>query len=244
MGAKNWRRYTRICIQIDLDRPLKISIKIDQLLQPLLYEGLNFCSVCGLLGHDEGKCISFSSKDAELSRSNALPPPQHHHLTPKEKIFPILGRKPSQSNSNGPKSICSFNSKFKSTSPTENDLSSLTHFCHHSIPTVTQNCLSSTATLASPLSTLSNSNSQGPSSKSNSQPQVSPAPKPSPLACTLCQNRHISPEPKKEPLSPPSQRPAKYTVCHLKIPSRLPSHLHQIKTKPHTKPLTYFQPPS
>ena len=45
-------RYARLCIQIDLDKPLIKSIRIGRLVQQVKYEGISsLCFCCGGLGH-------------------------------------------------------------------------------------------------------------------------------------------------------------------------------------------------
>ena len=49
--------YARLCIQIDLDKPLIKSIRIGRLVQQVKYEGIpSLCFCCGRLGHKQEKC--------------------------------------------------------------------------------------------------------------------------------------------------------------------------------------------
>ncbi|KAI8014895.1 hypothetical protein LOK49_LG05G02349 [Camellia lanceoleosa] len=48
----NRGRFARICIQVDLNKPPMPTIRIDNILQRVAYEGLpNICFHCGLVGH-------------------------------------------------------------------------------------------------------------------------------------------------------------------------------------------------
>lgn len=50
-------RYTRLCIQVDIEKPLVNAVLIDNIEQPVLYEGLQrFCFSCGQIGHRKEKC--------------------------------------------------------------------------------------------------------------------------------------------------------------------------------------------
>jgi len=45
-------RFTRLCIQVDVTKPLVIAIKIGKLEQPVCYEGIQkLCFDCGRVGH-------------------------------------------------------------------------------------------------------------------------------------------------------------------------------------------------
>ena len=49
--------YARLCIQIDLDKPLIKSIRIGRLVQQVKYEGISsLCFCCGRLGHKQENC--------------------------------------------------------------------------------------------------------------------------------------------------------------------------------------------
>ena len=49
--------YARLCIQVDLDKPLIKSIRIGRLVQQVLYEGIStLCFCCGRLGHKQENC--------------------------------------------------------------------------------------------------------------------------------------------------------------------------------------------
>ena len=45
-------RYARLCIQVDIEKPLADAVLVDNIEQPITYEGLNrFCFSCGRIGH-------------------------------------------------------------------------------------------------------------------------------------------------------------------------------------------------
>ena len=49
--------YARLCIQIDMDKPLITSIKVGRLVQRVMYEGIStLCFCCGRLGHKQEIC--------------------------------------------------------------------------------------------------------------------------------------------------------------------------------------------
>nr|POE54643.1 hypothetical protein CFP56_68815 [Quercus suber] len=51
-------RFTRICIQVSLDKPLVTSILLEGVVQEVLYEGINtLCFSCGRVGHRRECCL-------------------------------------------------------------------------------------------------------------------------------------------------------------------------------------------
>nr|POE44756.1 hypothetical protein CFP56_75799 [Quercus suber] len=49
--------YARLCVQIDVDKPLISSIRVGGLVQRVLYEGISsLCFCCGKLGHKQENC--------------------------------------------------------------------------------------------------------------------------------------------------------------------------------------------
>ena len=54
-GARG--RFARLCVQVNLDKPLIKTVKIGRLAQIVLYEGLNsLCFECGRIGHRKETC--------------------------------------------------------------------------------------------------------------------------------------------------------------------------------------------
>ncbi|KAL0013035.1 hypothetical protein SO802_000104 [Lithocarpus litseifolius] len=50
-------RYARLCVQIDIDKPLILTVLIGKLEQPVVYEGLHqLCFTCGRVGHRKESC--------------------------------------------------------------------------------------------------------------------------------------------------------------------------------------------
>ena len=50
-------RYARICVQVDISKPLITSVRIGQRNQPVVYEGVSkLCFSCGRLGHQKETC--------------------------------------------------------------------------------------------------------------------------------------------------------------------------------------------
>ncbi|KAK9998046.1 hypothetical protein SO802_017649 [Lithocarpus litseifolius] len=55
LGSKG--RYARLCVQIDVDKPLPTTILIGKLEQPISYEGIHkLCFSCGRVGHRKENC--------------------------------------------------------------------------------------------------------------------------------------------------------------------------------------------
>ena len=49
--------YARLCVQLDLEKPLINSIRVGRLVQRVLYEGISsLCFCCGKLGHKQDNC--------------------------------------------------------------------------------------------------------------------------------------------------------------------------------------------
>ena len=62
--------YARLCIQIELDKPLINSIKIGRLVQQVKYEGISsLCFCCGRLGHKQENCW-YQIKEKDRSDSD------------------------------------------------------------------------------------------------------------------------------------------------------------------------------
>ncbi|OMP05267.1 reverse transcriptase [Corchorus capsularis] len=61
---KNSRgKYARLCVQVDLDRPLIHTVKIGKHRQPVLYETVaDLCFKCGCIGHNAANCNSFEKQ--------------------------------------------------------------------------------------------------------------------------------------------------------------------------------------
>ncbi|KAK7826745.1 hypothetical protein CFP56_031793 [Quercus suber] len=52
MTSSSKGSYTRLCIQVNLDKPLINTVKVGRLKQKVMYEGISFlCFYCGRLGH-------------------------------------------------------------------------------------------------------------------------------------------------------------------------------------------------
>ncbi|XP_075674737.1 uncharacterized protein LOC142643905 [Castanea sativa] len=50
--------YARLCVHIDLEKPLISSIRVGRVVQKVLYEGISsLCFCCGKLGHKQESCV-------------------------------------------------------------------------------------------------------------------------------------------------------------------------------------------
>ena len=66
--------YTRMCIQIDLSKPLINTVRVGRLCQKVMYEGISsLCFCCGRLGHKQETCsyqVKPSEKASEVDQSS------------------------------------------------------------------------------------------------------------------------------------------------------------------------------
>ena len=54
MASKMRGRFARLCVQVDVNKPLATAILIDKFKQPICYEGIHkLCFVCGRMGHTQ-----------------------------------------------------------------------------------------------------------------------------------------------------------------------------------------------
>ena len=52
--------YARLCVQIDLEKPLINSIWVGRLVQRVLYKGISFLCFCyGRIGHKQENCSNY-----------------------------------------------------------------------------------------------------------------------------------------------------------------------------------------
>lgn len=71
--------YARLCIQVDLDKPLIYTIKIGRLKQRVMYEGISsLCFCCGRTGHKKESCrYQILPKVAETVKEDNTPAPSN-----------------------------------------------------------------------------------------------------------------------------------------------------------------------
>nr|XP_023914204.1 uncharacterized protein LOC112025751 [Quercus suber] len=69
------RSYARLCIQVDLDKPLINIVKIGRLRQKVMYEGISsLCFCCRCIGHkNENCCYEIQPKKVEAAREEIMP---------------------------------------------------------------------------------------------------------------------------------------------------------------------------
>ena len=69
-------RYARICVQIDINKPLVSTVLIGDLEQPLLYEGINrLCFSCGHVGHRKESCPYTIRPPSSPAKEDTSPSP-------------------------------------------------------------------------------------------------------------------------------------------------------------------------
>ncbi|KAL3520091.1 hypothetical protein ACH5RR_018240 [Cinchona calisaya] len=56
MVTTEWRNCARLSVELELDKPLQLTIHIDDHLQKLQYEGLTLCYWYGCIGHAIHQC--------------------------------------------------------------------------------------------------------------------------------------------------------------------------------------------
>ena len=68
--------YARLCIQVDLDKPLINTVKIGRLRQKVMYEGISsLCFCCERIGHKKENCCNeIQPKKVEAAREEIMPP--------------------------------------------------------------------------------------------------------------------------------------------------------------------------
>ena len=73
-GARG--RFARLCVQVNLDKPLIKTVKIGRLAQIVLYEGLNtLCFKCGRIGHRKETCPHvIKGPQAEILKQRKISP--------------------------------------------------------------------------------------------------------------------------------------------------------------------------
>ncbi|KAF3950081.1 hypothetical protein CMV_024118 [Castanea mollissima] len=75
-------RYARLCIQVDIEKPLANAVLVDNIEQPITYEGLHrFYFSCGRIGHRREECV-FRIRKPSPERS--LAPEGQHVQTSKD----------------------------------------------------------------------------------------------------------------------------------------------------------------
>nr|POE50378.1 hypothetical protein CFP56_65819 [Quercus suber] len=63
--------YARLCVQVDLEKPLITVVRIGKCKQAVMYEGISsLCFSCGCLGHTQGNCC-YSIKPCEDVKENS-----------------------------------------------------------------------------------------------------------------------------------------------------------------------------
>ena len=70
-AAERHGRYARVCVQLNLDKPLLRRLRIGKLKQEIQYEGLNlFCQTCGKIKESSSKCPCLVDASAIKSTLN------------------------------------------------------------------------------------------------------------------------------------------------------------------------------
>lgn len=77
-------QFARICVELDLRKPIESNVVARGLLLQLEYEGLHtICFKCGLYGHLDSKCIKSITKDDKKGEEQAVPAEGTHSQVPK-----------------------------------------------------------------------------------------------------------------------------------------------------------------
>ncbi|CAN1837345.1 hypothetical protein LINPERHAP1_LOCUS35067 [Linum perenne] len=64
-------KYARVCVEIDLDKPLLGRYDIDGIIYKIVYESLEtICVSCGHYGHLEQDCLKETGTDQEITPMN------------------------------------------------------------------------------------------------------------------------------------------------------------------------------
>nr|POF08459.1 hypothetical protein CFP56_46000 [Quercus suber] len=87
------RSYARLCIQVDLDKPLINIVKIGRLRQKVMYEGISsLCFCCRCIGHkNENCCYEIQPKKVEAAREEIMPTsPKESQVEDMNKTIAIL----------------------------------------------------------------------------------------------------------------------------------------------------------
>lgn len=72
-------RYARLCIQVDINKPLANAMLVDNIEQPVTYEGLHrLCFPCGRIGHRREECVFTIRKPS--SKKQPAPEKTTHYL--------------------------------------------------------------------------------------------------------------------------------------------------------------------
>ncbi|XP_050264093.1 uncharacterized protein LOC126708343 [Quercus robur] len=73
-ATEAWGRYARVCVQVDVSKPLVTSVRIGQRNQPVAYEGVSkLCFSCGQLGHQNETCLySIKPPSSPLKDSHVM----------------------------------------------------------------------------------------------------------------------------------------------------------------------------
>lgn len=80
-------RYARLCTQVDIDKPLANAMLVDNIEQPVTYEGLHrLCFSCGHIGHRREECVFTIRKPLPEKQ----PAPERQRITLKDNAAEVL----------------------------------------------------------------------------------------------------------------------------------------------------------
>nr|POE67073.1 uncharacterized protein CFP56_62396 [Quercus suber] len=66
-------RFARLCVQVDVNKPLATAILIGKFEQPICYEGIHkLCFVCGRMGHKQEYCPQVIRQDLPLKKAETV----------------------------------------------------------------------------------------------------------------------------------------------------------------------------
>ncbi|KAL3527876.1 hypothetical protein ACH5RR_012532 [Cinchona calisaya] len=79
-------RYARLCIQLDLSKPLRPLVRLGKHLQDIQYADISLCFVYGMFGHTKGNCVASNQQQDEQSPPATIVNPSHTLKAPNDSF--------------------------------------------------------------------------------------------------------------------------------------------------------------
>uniref|UniRef100_A0A2N9FS20 CCHC-type domain-containing protein n=1 Tax=Fagus sylvatica TaxID=28930 RepID=A0A2N9FS20_FAGSY len=84
-------RFARICIQIDLEKPLIRTLRLGKIRQAIVYEGINaLCFTCGIIGHKKEAC-PIKPAVIPVPEQTSTPPPDSGGIQATDRDGELFG---------------------------------------------------------------------------------------------------------------------------------------------------------